>query len=254
MSRSVPCPPENGADTLAAGRGYAVWPEDVVRTPAGQPAVVLVRTARGWIPLTPGSLPGTSDGPVAVQVPQDAPVCALPLVEAMALADLVAEEAGAVPEPGRQARLAARGGPADGSAEADPRDAELARLRRTVGQLEHALAARVSIERAIGVLAERHGSCPREAFDELRHRARSQNRPAAELAREVLDGLLSAASAEPCPGRGAHQITEAPVGPRPAGGSGADARAGQRSASSRRVTRTRSGHAEMPGTEAGAHS
>jgi ANTAR domain-containing protein len=256
VSRIVPCSPDDGADTLTADPGDDVWPEDVVRTPAGQPAVVLVRTARGWIPLTPGALPGTSDGPVAVQVPREAPVRALPLVEAMALADLVAEEAGAVPEPGRQARLAARGGPADGPAEADPRDAELARLRRTIGQLEHALAARVSIERAIGVLAERHGSCPREAFDELRHRARSQNRPAAELAREVLDGLLpsAAASAEPCPTRGAHQVAEAPVGPRPAAAAGSDARAGQRSATSRRVTRTRSGHAEMPGTEAGAHS
>jgi hypothetical protein len=58
-----------------------------------------------------------------------------------------------------------------------------------VAQLEHALAARVSTERAIGVLAERHGVNPRDAFESLRRSARSQGRPVAELAREVLDGL-----------------------------------------------------------------
>jgi ANTAR domain-containing protein len=259
VSTTVPCPPDDGADQPAPGPGPDVWPEDVVRTPAGQPAVVLVRTARGWTPLTPGAPPGMSQGQGPIQVPRGAHGCALPLVEAMALADLVAEEAGAAPEPDRQARLAARGSAADAPADADPRDAELARLRRTVGQLEHALAARVSIERAIGVLAERHGSCPREAFDQLRYRARAQNRPAAELAREVLEGLppSPAASAEPCPTRGGHQVAGpqgGPLfGPRPAA-TGSDARAGQRSATSRRVTRTRSGHAEMPGTEAGAHS
>jgi len=52
----------------------------------------------------------------------------------------------------------------------------------------------VSIERAIGVLAERHGTTPREAFEELRRRARSQGRPAHELATEVLDGLSTGTS------------------------------------------------------------
>ena len=72
---------------------------------------------------------------------------------------------------------------------ADPVDARVAALERTVAQLEHALAARVSTERAIGVLAERHGISARSAFESLRGDARSQGRPVAELAREVLDGL-----------------------------------------------------------------
>jgi hypothetical protein len=169
----------------------AVLPGDVVCTPTGQPAVLVVRTARGWTVLGADPLggwveacgPGTEGGR------------ALSLVEAMSLADLVAAELGVTPEPDRQARRAARTGsatPAD-DPDTDPRDEEIAALRRTVGQLEHALAARVSIERAMGVLAERHGTTPREAFEELRRRARSQGRPAHELATEVLDELTARA-------------------------------------------------------------
>jgi hypothetical protein len=159
----------------------------------GQPAVLVVRTSRGWTVLRPGESTGWIDAPGAHRVDGDA----LPLVEAMSLADLVTAELGATPEPDRAARRAARttSVPAsDDGPDVDPRDEEVAALRRTVGQLEHALAARVSIERAIGVLAERHGSTPREAFDELRRRARSQGRPAQELAAEVLDGLAARAA------------------------------------------------------------
>ena len=148
-------------------------PDDVVRTPTGEAAAVVVRTSRGWTVL------GAED------------VDGLDLVEGMSLADLLAGELGATPEPDRAARRAARNGtppPAD-EPPADPRDEEIAALRRTVGQLEHALAARVSIERAIGVLAERHGTTPREAFEQLRRRARSEGRPAQELATEVLTEL-----------------------------------------------------------------
>jgi hypothetical protein len=148
-------------------------PEDVLRTPSGEPAAVVVRTTRGWTVLG-------SDDP------------GLTLVEGMSLADLIAAELGISPEPNRAARRAARNGgtPIADAPSADPRDEELAALRRTVGQLEHALAARVSIERAIGVLAERHGRTLREAFEELRCRARSQGRPAQELAAEVLEELV----------------------------------------------------------------
>jgi hypothetical protein len=119
------------------------------------------------------------------------------LVEGLSLADLVAEEFGALPEPDRTARRSARGpGGADELAE-DPVDARVAALERTVAQLEHALAARVSTERAIGVLAERHGTSPRAAFEALRRDARSQGRPVADLAREVLDGLGADAARRP---------------------------------------------------------
>src|SRR3984957_15597136 len=53
----------------------------------------------------------------------------------------------------------------------EPKEAE--RLAVTVAQLEHALASRVRVEQAIGVLAERHRLRPRDAFDLLRGAARA---------------------------------------------------------------------------------
>ena len=139
-----------------------------------QVTVVVARTARGWSVFAPGRAEDVDD-----------------LVEGMTLADLVSEELGALVEPDRSARRAARGGAGTADPDADPRDARLAALERTVAQLEHALAARVSTERAIGVLAERQGTTPQVAFEQLRREARSQGRPVPELAREVLDGLTA---------------------------------------------------------------
>ncbi|MBD0338858.1 MAG: ANTAR domain-containing protein [Thermoleophilia bacterium] len=55
-------------------------------------------------------------------------------------------------------------------------------------QLEHALASRVVIEQAKGLLAERHGLTVDEAFERLRHKARSSRRRIHELAAEVIRG------------------------------------------------------------------
>jgi hypothetical protein len=63
---------------------------------------------------------------------------------------------------------------------------EAERLAVTVAQLEHALASRVRVEQAIGVLAERHRLRPREAFDLLRGAARSRGRRVTELAQDVV--------------------------------------------------------------------
>ncbi|HEY0402632.1 MAG TPA: ANTAR domain-containing protein [Blastococcus sp.] len=134
--------------------------------------VSLTRTSRGWSVFSPAGSEDTAD-----------------LVEGLSLADLVAEELGALTEPDRTARRSARGPSRAPDEESDPVDARVAALERTVAQLEHALAARVSTERAIGVLAERHGITARAAFESLRGDARSQGRPVADLAREVLDGL-----------------------------------------------------------------
>jgi ANTAR domain len=142
------------------------------------PPVALTRTARGWSVHSPAGAEQAAD-----------------LVEGMSLADLVAEEFGALIEPDRTARRSARGSGGAAAEQLDPAQARIAELERTVAQLEHALAARVSTERAIGVLAERHGTSARAAFESLRRDARSQGRPVAELAREVLDGL----AAEPLP-------------------------------------------------------
>jgi len=128
------------------------------------------------------------------------------LVEGLSLADLVAEEFGALVEPDRTARRSARG-PSEAVEDAiDPVDARVAALERTVAQLEHALAARVSTERAIGVLAERHGTSARDAFEAMRRDARSQGRPVAELAREVLDGVDRAPAADADSGRSGRSV------------------------------------------------
>lgn len=76
--------------------------------------------------------------------------------------------------------------PANRPPKTEPPLDELARLRLSVKQLEHALAARVVIEQAIGVLTERQGSTPRDAFERLRKVARSRGRKVHDLAREVV--------------------------------------------------------------------
>ena len=169
--------------------------------PVAEPHVALTRTARGWVvfPLAAGVVAGD---------PVDG------LVEGMTLADLVAGELGCLSEPDRTTRRAARG-PVQAATGTDPVEGRVAALQRTVAQLEHALAARVSTERAIGVLAERHGCSPRAAFEMLRHTARTQGRPVVELAREVLDGLAEDAAAPPIPSEVAFPVAgEAASAPR----------------------------------------
>jgi aminopeptidase N len=145
---------------------------DAVSAPADPPSVVVARTGRGWRVLAPSCAQDVDD-----------------LLEGLSLADLVAEEIGCPAEPDRAARRSARGGAEGAAGAADARDARIAALERTVAQLEHALAARVATERAIGVLAERHATAPRTAFEVLRAQARSLGRPVHELAREVMATL-----------------------------------------------------------------
>jgi ANTAR domain len=94
------------------------------------------------------------------------------LTSAMVLADLLATDLGSPAPP-----------PAESAGEAG----EAARLAVTVAQLEHALAARVRVEQAIGVLAERHRLRPRQAFDLLRNVARSRGQKVVEIAETVVD-------------------------------------------------------------------
>jgi hypothetical protein len=68
---------------------------------------------------------------------------------------------------------------------------EAARLAVTVAQLEHALAARVRVEQAIGVLAERHRLRPREAFDLLRRASRARGTRVTELAQDVVSSTAN---------------------------------------------------------------
>jgi ANTAR domain len=121
------------------------------------------------------------------------------LTSAMVLADLFAADQAADDDTKLEAvdhgRAAARSAPRQrtpGRHSAAPgensrREAdEAARLAVTVAQLEHALASRVRVEQAIGVIAERHRLRPREAFDLLRGAARSRGTRVTEIAYDVV--------------------------------------------------------------------
>jgi len=92
------------------------------------------------------------------------------LMTAMVVADLLAED---LMPPARPPR-------------ADEGGSEVDRLKVAVTQLEHALAARVVVEQAIGVLAERQHLAPRAAFERLRKAARSRGKKVHDLARMVV--------------------------------------------------------------------
>jgi hypothetical protein len=100
----------------------------------------------------------------------------------MVLADLLAADlpTQAMPVLGSESGVYADGEPPD------PR-----RLEQTVAQLEHALTARVRVEQAIGVLAERHRLRPRQAFELLRSVARASGRRVLEIATEVVESATN---------------------------------------------------------------
>jgi len=68
------------------------------------------------------------------------------------------------------------------------RYADAAQLRDKVEQLETALERRTLIERAKGILMERHGLEERAAFELLRDHARSQSRRVVDVALAVTEG------------------------------------------------------------------
>src|ERR1700722_7123885 len=122
------------------------------------------------------------------------------LTSAMVLADLLAADLGSPTVP----MAAPPTGPPTGPPSSGPQVApllappaagpalvseadEAARLAVTVAQLEHALTARVRVEQAIGVLAERHRLRPRQAFDLLRTVARASGQKVLQIAQAVVD-------------------------------------------------------------------
>src|SRR5277367_3477398 len=132
-------------------------------------------TGPGAQPDQPGSEPGeavvrrTKDGwRVGTDEVPD-------LTSAMVLADLLAAEQGVADGP-----VAVRKPTAESMA------GEAGRLRATVTQLEHALLARVRVEQAIGVLAERHRIKPRQAFEQLRTAARNRGRKVIDISSDVV--------------------------------------------------------------------
>jgi len=131
--------------------------EDAAPDGMGTDPVVVRRSGQGW---------------------QVGPEETADLTSAMVLADLPAADLGTPPGP--------PAGPPAGPAAVSETD-EAARLAVTVAQLEHALTARVRVEQAIGVLAERHRLRPREAFALLRNVARSGGQRVIDIAEAVVD-------------------------------------------------------------------
>src|SRR4051794_3126614 len=70
------------------------------------------------------------------------------------------------------------------------RHADAEQLSGEVEQLEGAIQRRAVIERAKGILMERHSLDDREAFELLRSHARANNRKLVDVARAVVDGHL----------------------------------------------------------------
>lgn len=124
------------------------------------PGVLIRRTPQGWQVESPAAgLDGSS-------APEPEPE----LTTALTLADLLADDGVPLTRPLRPEN------------ELDA----IEQLQLSVAQLEHALAARVTVEQAIGVLAERQQLIPRAAFERLRKAARSRGRRVHVLAGEVV--------------------------------------------------------------------
>ncbi len=142
------------AAVLAVMRGLA----DVVSEAlTGGPTVRVTRTASGW---------RVDDGGRSAGLPNEGDE--LPV--ALSLADLCVDD---LEPPLRPQRT-------------DATQDETELLRVQVRQLEHALAARVLIEQAIGTLAERWSVPPRDAFERLRRLARAQGMRVHVLAKSVV--------------------------------------------------------------------
>ena len=157
--------PDDG--TVVPPGGLSGWPlgsEPVAR-----------RTATGWRVGDEEVSDLTSAMVLADLLVADLPTQAMPILDS--------------PVPGGAAAAqsaAPAGGAGPGEEEPDPK-----RLQETVAQLEHALTARVRVEQAIGVLAERHRIRPRQAFELLRSVARARGRRVMEIATEVVESATN---------------------------------------------------------------
>jgi hypothetical protein len=150
---------DSGVTPLAADHVsvLAALARMVTAEAARDPEVRLRRTAGGW------EVEDTRGGAQPAES----------LAMAMSLADVIAAESSDPAPPHRPSR------PGDDLTETD-------RLRVQISQLEHALSARVVIEQAIGVLAQRFAVAPREAFDRLRKSARSRGQRVHDLAVSIV--------------------------------------------------------------------
>ncbi|SBW19430.1 GAF and ANTAR domain-containing protein [Protofrankia symbiont of Coriaria ruscifolia] len=178
-----PGPAPDGPPARGSAVTPAAPPSPTGPSPTARPELCLRRAPVGWI----------VEGPAGEVRPVG------DLLSAMVLADLLAED---LAPPGRPRRP-------------DHDLTEIEQLRLSVVQLEHALASRVIVEQAIGVLAERHRLRPREAFERLRRTARGMGRRVHDLARQVVESVSDPRTVLPgeLAGRGGSPPRPAP--PRP---------------------------------------
>lgn len=155
--RSVPQSP----DVLVVLRALA---DVIAQASDSSPSVRVRRTSSGW----------------QVEAVEGAPEQVEDLTVGMALADLLTPDLVPPMRPSRS----------------EPRD-EADQLKTQVVQLQHALAARVVVEQAIGVLAERLAVPPREAFERLRRLSRSRGQKVHDLARAVVSSVGTTTSVLP---------------------------------------------------------
>jgi hypothetical protein len=120
------------------------------------------------------------------------------LWQALILADLLADGTAPGPRPPRS--------PGDPD--------EVTQLRASVRQLEHALASRVTVEQAIGVLTERWRVAPRDAFEQLRRVTRSHGMRIHELAKLVVESSTNPDSGLPAELVPLQRGAEGPPAPR----------------------------------------
>jgi hypothetical protein len=177
-------PGASASRARAAGAGAGPPHLDAPLPVPGQDAVVR-RTADGWR-VGDDDLPDLTCAMVladllAAELPTEVQP-AVPAFPPAAQADAVpaADRRPAPGQPRRERPVTER--PEEEEEEED----EAHRLRTTVGQLEHALTARIRVEQAIGVLAERHRIRPRQAFEQLRSAARNRGRRVIDIAADVV--------------------------------------------------------------------
>jgi len=170
-AQAPPAAPPPAAPPPAAADGPAA------RAPADGPAAIA--TAGDGSPASAGGSagPAPARGSVSASPADDSAWSdrQAPAGPAAAAAGVSATESPLTPAP-------ATPGPEAASAVAS----EARRLKATVSQLQYALTARIRVEQAIGVLAERHRIQPRQAFEQLRAAARSRGQKVIDIATDVV--------------------------------------------------------------------
>jgi hypothetical protein len=161
--------PAEPAGAATPAEGLRGWP------PGAEP--VARRTATGWRVGDEEVSDLTSAMVLADLLAADLPTQAMPILDTAAPGGAAAAGSAGAAQGTR---------PAPGGEAVDPE-----RLQMTVAQLEHALTARVRVEQAIGVLAERHRLRPRQAFELLRSAARARGKRVMEIATEVVESATN---------------------------------------------------------------